>query len=97
MAILIEQQKKSTNWSVIIGVLVFVFILFIGSYYLFFKQPQVIEELITSSGQKEIESLSQVKPEYVAIVEQLNKFYKKAEVTQIIQPQLGRQNPFQQF
>jgi|GEM_PF-1350538 len=97
MAILIEQQKKPVNWTVVVGVFVFVFILFISSYYLFFKQPQVIEELITSSQQKEIESLSQVKPEYVMIVDQLNKFYKKSETTQIIQPQLGRQNPFQQF
>lgn len=95
MAIMIEQENKPKNWILIGGVGFFVIIIFIGAYYLFFKNPQVIEELTVSPNQKEVEVLSQIKPDYAKIVEQLNNFYNKEEEQRINVPQLGRQNPFQ--
>lgn len=94
MAIMLEQQEKPKNWTLIIGVAVFVVILFVSAYYLFFKNPQAIEELTTSADQKDIQTLSQIKPDYVKLVDQLNKYYQKEEGEQIIEPQIGRPNPF---
>jgi len=94
MAIMIEQQEKPKNWTLIIGVVIFVILLFVSAYYFFFKNPAVIEELAASTDQKEIETLSQIKPDYVKLVDQLNKYYQKGEQQQIIEPQIGRQNPF---
>ncbi|TSC52656.1 MAG: hypothetical protein LiPW41_26 [Parcubacteria group bacterium LiPW_41] len=94
---MIEQENKPKNWVLIGGVGIFVIILFVSAYYLFFKNPQVIEELTVSPDQKQVEVLSQIKPDYTKLVEQLNKFYKKGEEQKINTPQLGRQNPFQQL
>ena len=91
---MIEQQERPKNWTLIIGVAVFIVILFVSAYYLFFKNPAAIEELAASTDQKEIETLSQIKPDYVKLVDQLNKFYQKGQQEQIIEPQVGRQNPF---
>ena len=91
---MIEQQEKPKNWTLIIGVVIFVILLFVSAYYFFFKNPAVIEELAASTDQKEIETLSQIKPDYVKLVDQLNKYYQKGEQQQIIEPQIGRQNPF---
>lgn len=91
---MIEQQEKPKNWTLIIGVVVFVGIVFVSAYYLFFKNPQVIENLTVSPVQKDVETLSQIKPDYVKLVDQLNKYYEKGQAQTIIEPQLGRQNPF---
>ncbi len=91
---MIEQQEKPKNWTLIIGVIIFVVLLFVSAYYFFFKNPAAIEELAASTDQKEIETLSQIKPDYVKLVDQLNKYYQKGEQQQIIEPQIGRQNPF---
>lgn len=91
---MIEQQERPKNWMLIGGVSIFVIILFFVTYYLFFKNPQVIEDLTVSPNQKEVEVLSQIKPDYAKLVDQLNKFYKKGENQNITAPQLGRQNPF---
>ena len=91
---MLEQQERPKNWTLIIGVGVFIVLLFVVVYYFFFKNPQAIEEFTVSPNQKEVEVLSQIKPDYAKLVEQLNKYYTKGEIQNIAAPQLGRQNPF---
>ena len=44
--ILEEEEKKQTNWIGIISTLIIVIALFVGGYYLFFKNPELIEVVV---------------------------------------------------
>jgi hypothetical protein len=46
MAIILEEEKKTTNWVGIIGIVAVLMVLSIGSYYLFFKKPELIEVIV---------------------------------------------------
>lgn len=43
MAIVVEQEKKKVSWITALSVAVFLLVVFFGAYYLFFKQPELID------------------------------------------------------
>lgn len=57
MAIIIEEERKQTNWISIAAIAVIVVVVFVGAYYLFFKQPQLIE-VVTPKQLEEINKIS---------------------------------------
>lgn len=59
MAIIVEEEKRSANWVNIAIAAVVIVVVFAGAYFIFFKQPQLIE-VVTPSGLKEIGTISQL-------------------------------------
>lgn len=59
MAILIEQEKKSVNWIGMLTALFIIVAVFVLSYFLFFKKPEIIDQ-VTPSSLKNISQLSKV-------------------------------------
>ncbi len=58
MAILIEEEKSSVNWvGVIAGVIVAALVLS-GGYYIFFKDPGVIDKIIPPRTLQNVSGLS---------------------------------------
>ena len=94
MAIIIEEEKKQASWVNIVIAAVMVVVLFVGAYFLFFKQPQLIE-VVTPKQLQEINKISAVSfdPEMVVnspIFKSLRQYG-----TPVIPPQtVGRANPF---
>ena len=58
MAITVEEEKKSTNWLNITLVTIIVVVFFAGSYFLFFKKPELVD--IVVPGQSQLEGWQQI-------------------------------------
>ena len=56
MAIIVEEEKKPINWFSLLGGIITIIIIFVGSYYVFFKKPELIESVIP----KDYQNLSQI-------------------------------------
>ena len=93
MAIMIEQEERQTNWTFVIGSIVFVVILFVGLYYLFFKSPGTIEGVVSGS-QQQLVTIANTKFDYKPILDQLG-VYSNNFSAPIPPTSLGRPNPFQ--
>ena len=93
MAIMIEQEERQTNWTFVIGSIVFVAILFVGLYYLFFKSPGTIEGVVSGS-QQQLVTIANTKFDYKPILDQLG-VYSNNFSAPIPPTSLGRPNPFQ--
>lgn len=94
MAILVEEEKKSVNWVGILTALVIVGILFAGGYYVFFKDPGVIEGI---TAPKELQNITQLSKTNI----DPNKIIQSAEFKNLRDladplnlPSAGRANPF---
>ncbi len=59
MAIVVEEEKKSTNWITVLSVGAFLVIVFFGGYYLFFKQPELID-IVAPVELERIRAISEV-------------------------------------
>lgn len=46
MAIVVEEEKKNINWITILSVAAGLAVAFFGAYYLFFKQPELIDVVV---------------------------------------------------
>ena len=98
MAIVIEQEHKETNWTAIITSIVIVSIIFAGSYYLFFTQPDLLSDVgAPSSVQKlsKIVDLPKVNP--TEIMGSSNFAQLQDYSTPSTLPPTGRDNPFKPF
>ena len=96
MAILIEQQKRKTNWFGILTFLFLLLVIFGGGYFLFFSPTPGIEVIIPSSLES-AEQLSEVQIDPSALI--ANPALKKLRMYGG-QPSIGtvgRQNPFLGF
>lgn len=94
MAIIIEEEQKQTNWVNIAIAAVIVVVLFLGAYFLFFKQPQLIE-VVTPKQLQEINKLSSVSFDPEAVVS--SPIFKSLRQygAPVTPPQTtGRTNPF---
>jgi hypothetical protein len=60
MAIVIEQEKKKVNWITILSLAVFLFAIFFGGYYLFFKQPELID-VVAPAELERLRAISEVR------------------------------------
>ena len=103
MAIIVEEERKPTNWIGIASAAVVVIVLFVGSYYLFFKRPEFIEVVLPGSLQN-LTQLSQLSFDPRSIVDP-STGEKSAKIFRALRqygadieaPTPGRSNPFRPF
>lgn len=93
MAIIVEEPKAPKNWGLIIGIVAVVVVIFSGFYFLFFKQPVLIEMVIPAPIQ-ETESLAKITFDPTSI--QNNEVFKtlRQYAASTTVGELGRPNPF---
>lgn len=95
MAIEIEQEKKSINWITIVSTIVFVAIIFLGSYYLFFKQPELLSEIGAPPRLQELNQLTKLQQFDPASVVSSPSFAQLKDYSKpLTLPQAGRDDPF---
>ena len=98
MAIVIEQEKKPTNWVAIISTVVFVALIFFGSYYLFFAQPQLLADLGTPPRLQELNQLTKLQQFNPAtVVNSPNFMQLKDYSAPLVLPPTGRDDPFKPY
>jgi hypothetical protein len=96
MAIVIEEEKKPVNWVAIASTAIFIVILFAGSYFLFFKKPEIVEEVVPKPLQ-DLSQISQLSFDPGAVLNS-SKFKLLRQYTpEISAPTPGRSNPFKPF
>ena len=97
MAILVEEEKKPVNWVGILTVIVVVGVLFAGGYYVFFKDPGVIEGLTAPKDVQNITQLSKtnINPSEVLQSSDFKNLHDLADP--LVLPSAGRANPFKPF
>ena len=97
MAIIVEEEKKPTNWLMLAGVVVIIAVLFVGSYYIFFKKPEIIESVIPQSYEK-LTKLSQLSFDTDAVFKSIFFKLPPKQYGSELQTELpGRSNPFEPF
>lgn len=94
MAIILEEERKPTNWAAIAGTIAVVFLVFIGAYYLFFKKPELIDAVVPSKLEpiNVISQIPQIDP--LSIVNSSNFKLLRDYTTPLVTPPIGRGNPF---
>lgn len=97
MAIVIENERRKTNWAFIIGVLVVVVSIIITIIYVFFVNPQQAEVIISPKLQS-LSDFSQLQfnPEQMMsnpAFKNLQSFVQ-FNIPQSGSPALGKSNPF---
>jgi multidrug efflux pump subunit AcrA (membrane-fusion protein) len=98
MAIVIEQEHKETNWIGIITTGIIVVIMFVGAYYLFFTQPELLSDIgVPPTVQKlsKIVELPKVSP--TEVIGTSNFSQLKDFSIPITLPPTGKSNPFAPF
>jgi flagellar basal body-associated protein FliL len=93
MAIVVEEEKK-TNWVTIITVVVVLAIVFVGGYYLFFKNPELIE-VVAPDRLQQLNQLSQAKFDPSAVVDSPAFKALRDYTSPLVLPSAGRADPFQ--
>ncbi len=93
MAIQIEQEKKQINWFNLILVALFIVILFLLTYFIFFKKPELIDVVAPGSLQS-INQIAQIQLDPMPVVQTLNKYFTGNYGSVLNIPTPGRSNPF---
>lgn len=93
MAIVLEEEKQPVNWIGIVAVIIIVTLLFAGGYYVFFKDPGVIDQVAPRS----LENVSQlsrtgINPSEVVALPAFKLLQDYSSPTSL--PSAGRSNPF---
>jgi hypothetical protein len=94
MAILVEEEKKSVNWVGILTAIFIVGILFAGGYYVFFKDPGVIEGITAPKDVQNITQLSKTNIDPSKIIQSPEFKSLKDLADPLVIPSAGRSNPF---
>ncbi len=96
MAILVEEEKKQNNWVSIVSTIIIVILLFAGGYYVFFKNPGVVDQVV-SPTLTSVSQLSQTKINPKDVVD-LPAFKLLTDFSSPLSlPAAGRNNPFKPF
>ncbi|HXF43992.1 MAG TPA: hypothetical protein VNK70_00790 [Candidatus Paceibacterota bacterium] len=96
MAIVVQEEKKGTNWVAILSTLVIIFAIFAGAYYLFFKKPELIE-VVTPGSLQNVSNISKISFDPQAVLNSPTwKILRQYGSTPTI-PSPGRSNPFKPF
>ena len=97
MAIVVEEERASSGgiitfmmWAVILGVIVS------AVYYIFFKKPDIIPNLVTPANFKNTQRLSQIKLPSDVLDQPAFKSLQQY-VTPVFSPNVGKNDPFAPF
>lgn len=96
MAILVEEEKKPTNWAAVASTLVVVVALFVGSYLLFFKKPELLD-ITTPGSLKDLNSLSKISFNPDDVINAPTFKLLRQFGTNVSTSTAGRSNPFKPF
>ncbi len=88
-----EQEKKKVNWFNLILVALFIIVLFLVTYFIFFKKPELIDVVAPGSLQS-ISQISQIQLDPTPVVQTLNKYFTGNYGGTLTIPTPGRTNPF---
>lgn len=94
MAIVLEEEKKPTNWIAIFSAFAILAIIFSIGYYIFFKNPSVIEQTTVPDQLQTLNQLSQANFDPNKVVG--SKVFQSLQnfATPLALPPAGRSNPF---
>lgn len=94
MAIVLEEEKKKMNWIAIFSVVVILAIIFSVGYYVFFKNPAVIEQTAIPDKLQTLSQLSQANFDPNSVIG--SKAFQSLQTftTPLALPPAGRSNPF---
>jgi hypothetical protein len=95
MAISIEQEKKEVNWLNIILAIIIIVSIFVGTYLLFFKKPELIEEVVISERFRSLSEFSKVEFDPQEVLNSPNfKVLRQFQIrSSTSEP--GKSNPFE--
>jgi len=96
MAIVVEEEKKQLNWVAILSTLFIIVVVFVGSYFLFFTKPELIEVVVP--GQlKSLGDISTIDFNAEEMAESsIFKLLRRVEEAPT-PPTAGKNNPFKPF
>lgn len=94
MAIVIEEERRPVNWFALAIIAIVLLVVFFGSYFLFFKKPELIE-VVVPTELKEVSRISQLSfdPEGIMSSPAFQSFRKYTDAVPRTQTP-GRDNPF---
>lgn len=96
MAIIIEEEKKSFNWVAVLSTLIIVAVVFVGSYFLFFTKPELIEVVIPGELQN-LSKISSISFDVESVIaSQTFKLLRKSS-DDVTPGAPGKNNPFKPF
>ncbi len=96
MAIVVEDEKKQLNWVAILSTLFIIIVVFVGSYFLFFTKPELIEVVIPGEL-KSLGDISAINFDAKGVVESsIFKLLRRGEDAPT-PPSAGKNNPFKPF
>lgn len=96
MAIILEEERQPTNWVAVLSALVVIIVLFVGSYFLFFKKPELIE-VVAPKKLQDLGNLSKVTFDPESVINDPTFKLLRQYGTQVTLPTPGRSNPFKPF
>ena len=97
MAIIVEEEKKSSPWLIVIITVFLIVFLGFGAYYLFFRPVPGVEEVAVSPELQSISRVSRITLDVASVTE--SPVYKSL-LKHVSDPNLGvfgRANPFASF
>ena len=96
MAIVLEEEKRPTNWVAILSVAIVIVVLFAGSYFLFFKKPELIE-VVAPKQLQDLGNLSKVTFDPESVINAPTFKLLRQYGTLVTLPTPGRSNPFKPY
>lgn len=93
MAIVVEQEKKKVNWITALSVAVFLAVVFFGGYYLFFKQPELID-VVAPAELERLRAISSVRFDPREVVDSPAFQGLRPFAGTVPTPLTGKANPF---
>lgn len=96
MAIVIEGEKKGIDWGFILGIFCIVGIIGVAVVYLFFVNPDAVQQLTTTPDQQRLAefSKSKLRPEEVLNSAEFQALRTTATVPTPSEAEIGKVNPF---
>ena len=96
MAILVQEDKKGTNWVTVLSTIVIIVVIFVGAYFLFFKKPELIEVVAPGSLQN-VSSISKLSFDPGSVLQSPTFKLLRQYGSAVTPPSPGRSNPFRPF
>ncbi|AKM78195.1 MAG: hypothetical protein UX49_C0001G0037 [Candidatus Wolfebacteria bacterium GW2011_GWC2_46_275] len=95
MAIVIEGEKKSVDWGFILGILSIVGIIGVAIVYLFFVNPETVQQLTTTPDQQRLSEFSKTKlrPEEILNSAEFQSLRTTATIPVPSEGEIGKVNP----